>query len=211
MPPSSSHSPSVTQQCAAGFTRAVSPSELASPLDRLLARRNAELAVDAPGVRLDGVERDIQLGADLALRELAAEQSENIELGVGQHLRGWSTTRVLAGGQPHPALESQEQLPEDSRVAARANRAPRLIVQPLGFLATALLASQFGQRQERVGDLYGRHTPLGEHDRTADCRVGLLKLTALLMNLSADRERERLRPVLSEAVLLRDRLRFDRV
>ena len=88
---------------------------------------------------------------------------------------------------------------------------PRLVVQPHGGLAKALLASQFGQRQERVGDLDRRYAPLGELDRTADCLLGLLKLAALLMNLPADRERERLRPVLSEAVLVGDRLRFGRV
>ena len=60
------------------LTGAVSPSEPASSLDRFLARRYAELAVDAARVRFDRVERDVQLGADLALRELAAEQSQNI-------------------------------------------------------------------------------------------------------------------------------------
>ena len=84
------------------------PSELASPLDSLLARRHAELAIDAAGVRLDGIERDVQLGADLALRQLAAEQSENRQLRVAERLRCRSAALVRSGGQPQPALESRE-------------------------------------------------------------------------------------------------------
>jgi hypothetical protein len=40
-------------------------SALAAPRDRLLAAAGAELEIDVAGVGLDGVQRDVQLGADL--------------------------------------------------------------------------------------------------------------------------------------------------
>src|SRR5690242_11861895 len=84
------------------------PSESASSRDGLLTRRHAELAIDAAGVRFDGVERDVQLGADLALRELAGEQAKNRQLGVGERLRRWRAVLAPSWGQPQPALESRE-------------------------------------------------------------------------------------------------------
>ena len=87
---------------------ALEQSELARPAHGLVARVDVELAVDAPRVGLDGVERHVQRVADLALRELAGEQAQHAQLPV----------RQLVGG-PVPAARRR------GAAAVRCGRATR--------------------------------------------------------------------------------------
>src|SRR5262245_30370963 len=58
--------------------------ELAPARDRVLAAGDAELAEHRARVRLDGVERDVELGADLALREVGGQQPQHGDLALAQ-------------------------------------------------------------------------------------------------------------------------------
>src|SRR4051795_4404203 len=57
-------------------TRVSDQSEGSTPLDGGLARGHVELAVEALGVALDGVDGEEHLGADLALRQLTLQGTQ---------------------------------------------------------------------------------------------------------------------------------------
>ena len=80
----------------------------ARAIDRLGALGHTELAVDVARVRLDRVEREVQLACDLALRELAAKQPQDRQLGFAES--------VLAGLLP-PGRGAQRE-PSGRRSAA---------------------------------------------------------------------------------------------
>src|SRR5262245_49980848 len=54
--------------------------ELAGPRDGLGARGDAKLAEDHARVGPDRVEGDVELGRDLALRQAAGQQAQDVEL-----------------------------------------------------------------------------------------------------------------------------------
>jgi hypothetical protein len=58
--------------------------ELARSLDGLGARGGTQLAEDRARMRLHGVEGDVELAGDFALRELACEQPQNGEFALGE-------------------------------------------------------------------------------------------------------------------------------
>src|SRR3954464_7987814 len=92
--------------------------ELARAADRLLARGGAELGVDVAHVGLDGVDRDEQLLADLAVRVRAREQPQHGELALGELLRaGWrGSAHVDAPLEPGEPLHDAPGLPRTDQV-----------------------------------------------------------------------------------------------
>ena len=62
--------------------------ELAGADDRLGAGDDPELAVDGLGVRPDGVDRNVQLAADLPQRQLGGEQPQDRQLPLGERRGG---------------------------------------------------------------------------------------------------------------------------
>src|SRR5205823_5150874 len=69
----------------------------------LASGRGPELAVNAPHVGLDGVLRDVQRAANLALRKSAGQEPEHGQLALGQLFsspggsRGSATVRAVLG------------------------------------------------------------------------------------------------------------------
>src|SRR4051812_13775179 len=84
--------------------------QLPGAADGLLAGLSAQLGVDVARVGLDGVDRQEQLLADLALRERARQQAQDGELAVGQRVarrggdRRWRLGREAPGARGGGAM-----------------------------------------------------------------------------------------------------------
>src|ERR671930_629039 len=92
--------------------------QLAGAGHGLLAACRVELEVDVASVGLDGVERHVQLGADLAQRQVGVQQAQDAELALAELLargggrsgrreawRALAGARQLALGLGQPALQ----------------------------------------------------------------------------------------------------------
>src|SRR5204863_3052183 len=84
--------------------------------NRRLPRADAQLAVEAAGVRLDGVHGQKQLVPDFALRETSGEQSQDRELGGRWRLDG-----LLRAGERlvESGLDLAGERPQSSGVGER--------------------------------------------------------------------------------------------
>ena len=77
-------------------------------------------------MRLDGVARDEQLGADLALGQVAAQEAQDGKLRIAEGL-GCAGRRRCLRLNSKAALEAHHQLAEDPCVGATAYRRPRAL------------------------------------------------------------------------------------
>src|SRR5436190_23889496 len=90
--------------------------ELARLLECLGPRRDAELAVDRPGVAVNRVVRQVELATDVALGEPPAQQPQDDELALAEHSVPMARTcapRMLERVQP---------LEQNARVGAGIDR-----------------------------------------------------------------------------------------
>ena len=103
--------------------RAANPSleqaELAATLDSLGAGRDVELAVDRARVRLDGVEREVERGGDLAQRELGRAAA------AGRRARGRRGRRRSAGAARAGGRGVRARPSRSARAVVRGRDSPR--------------------------------------------------------------------------------------
>ena len=125
--PRARHSPGVNGGVRADRGRA-------PEVDRVVARVDAELAVDAPRVGLDGVERDVQRVADLALRELARQQPQDAELAFGELDGARRAGRRRAPAATRDAAAARSARASRRRIPGAAQRS----TTPAGLAATRL-------------------------------------------------------------------------
>src|SRR5919108_3422409 len=140
-----------------GVTRARGSDEPVLPRarDRVLTAARTELAEDVPRMRLDGVDRHIELSSDLALGELGGEQPQHRALAVAERVAEPRLGRWRGGGpQPPPGvLEAPEH--HRARVGAALEHASRIVEQALGVLALAGGEVAQGGGDERVRAIAG--------------------------------------------------------
>src|SRR5215472_18063943 len=91
--------------------------ELAAAIDRACAGGDAELAEDAARVAFHRVEGDIELRADLPLRQLARQQPQDRDLPLAQ-VRIGRQDRAPRRGQLQRPLRSRKKLGQPARVTA---------------------------------------------------------------------------------------------
>ena len=105
-----------------GVDRALEEPELDRALDRVTARRDAELAIDRDRLALDGVARDEQPGRDLREHEMRGQVGEQPQLGPRQAHRP-GTGRPGGGG--HALVQLPRVLDERPHVAGGARARAR--------------------------------------------------------------------------------------
>src|SRR4029450_361780 len=106
------------------------PAELARAVPGVGAAVDAELAKDGPRMALDGAEGDEEFAGDFALREAAGEQSQHVELALGEVPE---LAALLVAASPRGELE-----------------------QPLGPLDERRRGAGVGERREQIAGLGDR-------------------------------------------------------
>src|SRR6266545_2688710 len=173
--------------------------ELSGPLHRLFPAGRAELAVDALGVALDRVERNVERRADFPQRELARQETEHGQFAVRQVLRGSASNRARRSKAP---LGSRKHLDEDPRVRAALDGSPGLADDRACLVVLTEVMPDLCVREERVADLGLGGTSSRKLHGTPDVRLGLVELASLLERLAAGDVGHRVRPVILETALV---------
>jgi hypothetical protein len=70
-----------------GILRHSDQAKITSPRNGVLSGGHVELSENALDMRFDGVERDVELVADLSLREVGPEQPEHGQLSITELYR----------------------------------------------------------------------------------------------------------------------------
>ncbi len=96
---------------------------LASGVNSGLAAVDAELAVDRLAVRLDGVERHVQLAGDLTLRHLRRQVAQHGEFAVGDLIdEPWLGRSSI--GEPVTGLDACQRRADDAGLGAPVDGCP---------------------------------------------------------------------------------------
>ena len=130
-------------------------------------------------VGLDRVERDKEGGADLALRELARQEPEHRQLALG-HLLDACAPRRARAGRDAAAARCARASREDPRVGAALDDPARLGCAVGRRRGRPASWRRRPGRQQRIGDLHGRHAAPGQLDLALDRGAGFVDLAALL-------------------------------
>src|SRR6266498_795910 len=179
-------------------SRGLDEPQLSGPLHRLISARRAELAVDALGVALDRVERDVERRSDFPERELARQEPQHSELAVRELLGSSAPTRARRTETPLPSCEHFD---EDARIRAALDRAAGLAHQRARLVVLTEVVSYLGIREQRVALLGLGDAPPRELHGTPDLNFGLLELALLLDCLPAGDVGHRVRPMIVETTL----------
>src|SRR4051794_33962537 len=165
--------------------------------------------MDAPHVRLHSVQRDVELAADLALREPGRKQPQHCELARAELV---AEGRVVSSGvTPEAFRASPRARPDDPWVRAAREEGGARRGELAGPCAIAAHLLRVAQRDERNRGLETTRPAPGELDRPAGRALGLRKTAAALRCLGQCKMSNRQNEVVPEARLLALVYRSERI
>src|SRR5579859_362774 len=146
---------------------------------RLLPGRDAQLAVDVPGMGLHCVVGDEQLAGDLPQGKLAVQPAQDFLLPHAQRLGGPAAGHAGGTGtRSQRSFGPGQQRGEHAGVGAAGDDPPGGPQPGPGAVAVPAVGSDPGQAQQGAGGLQPRPAPLGQLQAPDRGRLGLGGLAA---------------------------------